>query len=206
MTSIDGFYLRSLPQAITSSDSIRTIRANKCINVSHLIHAISSTNAGNLTLAPPTLSHQSTSSSSSFAPTTLNADHKDHVYYFEVFIVVSGFFSVGFDTINSSNSNSLGPGMFPDSIGLDINGDLLASGVRFPNWSQETFQNGDTIGCGIVLGSNASYFFTKNGVQIGSSGLSSIQTPLFPTVSVSSSLETIIRTDFGWQLDNTRFI
>lgn len=136
----------------------------------------------------------------------------NYVYYFEVFLI-SGFFSVGFDITEdrdvaqstTSSSNNLGPGISPDSIGLNINGDLWISGVNFPNFTQP-FQPGDTIGCGVTIGNNPKYFFTRNGYEINTSAvtcsLSSTSIAIIPSVGISSIHETVIRSNFGAQSDH----
>ena len=137
------------------------------------------------------------------------------MYYFEVFLI-SGDFSVGFAmNIGSGGSRGIhvsdGLGTEHESIGLHVNGDLWMGGIQFANWTQPS-QTGDTIGCGIVLESNASrYFFTRNGKEIQSPGssanllLHSSQTPLVPCVGVPSAVDTVVRTNFGFKREH-RFV
>ena len=222
MWYIDGLYLRNTPPADNNSvgsDSLQVImvKANQFINISNIMPIIHSTRylMGNnaisdppLTLAPPTLSNQSSASTVQ----TLNK-HLECVYYFELFII-SGFFSVGFDgdkgTLETSQPPyNVCPGMLPGSIGLNCNGDLWVSGVIFPNWT-EPFRNGDTIGCGVVLGNNGRFFFTRNGDEIDGSmstngSMTCNLTSLVPCIGVSSLGETVLRTNFGCQPDR-RFV
>ena len=202
---IDGLNIRSSPSSSNSNTVLRVIWANKSINISNLLPIINRSRILETrpTLAPPTLSHQSSSSS---------VGGINYVYYFEVFLI-SGFFSVGFDITedrdvaaqSTISSNNLGPGISPDSIGLNINGDLWISGVSFPNFTQP-FQPGDTIGCGVTIGNNPKYFFTRNGYEINTSAvtcsLSSTFIAIIPSVGISSIHETVIRSNFGAQSDH----
>lgn len=206
----DGLYLRrssSISSGGGDDDGMRTVRANKFLKISTLIPIVNSTrperqlldNASlhSSSLAPPTLSRQSSVES---APV-------EFVYYYEVFII-SGIFSAGFDTDNGEVEGiqvNNGPGNGPGSIGLHINGDLWIAGVIIPNWTRP-FRNGDTLGCGVALGSNANYFFTRNGEEIhpgdADCHVPSIQTALIPCVGVSSAADTVIRTNFGFHSEH----
>ncbi len=79
--------------------------------------------------------------------------------------------------------------------------------AEFPLLQNNSQQNGETIGCGIFFGTNPTYFFTHNGVRINveaygvNSRVSSLQTALVPTVALSNSTETFVRTNFGFNSD-----
>ncbi|KAL7533545.1 hypothetical protein ACHAXR_008988, partial [Thalassiosira sp. AJA248-18] len=193
------------------------IRANRSITISKLIPIVNSTrperqldgNSAHSTLAPPELLRQSSSIGSARTGSDL-----EYVYYFEVFIISGVSFSVGFVTAggtvsSGSHSNNGGPGVEPEYVGLHVNGDLWIAGVCLSNWTQP-FRTGDTVGCGFLVGSNANFFFTRNGEEIDSGTtncrVSSIQTALVPCVGVPSSAgAVIIRTNFGFNHDH-RFL
>lgn len=79
--------------------------------------------------------------------------------------------------------------------------------AEFPLLQNNSEQNGETIGCGIIFGAEPTYFFTHNGVRIDmeeygiNSRVSSLQTALVPTVALSNSVETFVRTKFGFHSD-----
>eukprot|EP00986_Skeletonema_menzelii_P003501 scaffold1083_cov132-Skeletonema_menzelii.AAC.4 len=134
---------------------------------------------------------------------------KTSVYYFEVF-VISGDCAVGFvpaldnnsyhhDTILPNNSTTRSVGNW---------GHLIHHpDAEFPLLQNNSEQNGETIGCGIIFGTEPTYFFTHNGVRIDmeeygiNSRVSSLQTALVPTVALSNSVETFVRTNFGFHSD-----
>lgn len=210
----DGIFLRSSASANNVADgNLRMIRANRSIKISTLIPIVNSTrpewqldksSLHAATLAPPSLSRQSSANSRS---------DLEYVYYFEVFLIC-GKFSVGFHAdIGEERGSGIHvngrPGMAPESIGLHVNGDLWNSGTLFPNWTQP-FRDGDTIGCGVVVGTRAHYFFTRNGEQIvpgvgDHPRVSSTHTALVPCVGVSPSADTVIRTNFGFG-EHSRFL
>jgi len=193
----DGLYLRSSPCTNNDGDGgMSLIRSNQWIKLSSIIPCLRSERL---------LDQSSSETSGSGADS-----HLDFVYYFEVFFI-AGDFSVGFDA-DGEPARSIaiggGLGMVPASIGLHVGGDLYVAGVRISNWTQP-FQNGDTIGCGVVIGTNPNYFFTRNGVKISSGNadchVSSMHTTLIPCVGVSSTTVTVLRTNFGCQSDH-RFL
>ncbi|KAL7550485.1 hypothetical protein ACHAWF_013717 [Thalassiosira exigua] len=201
----DGLYLRSTPSSNQASHTgdgfLRHVRANQSFKISRLIPIVNSTRPDrqlevnpltSVTLAPPSLSRGSSE----------NSCDLEFVYYFEVFLI-SGVFSVGFDP----DDNRGGRGT-AESVALHVNGDLWLAGSIVPNWTRP-FQNGDTIGCGIVVGSRAKYLFTRNGKEIspGTTDCSvpSIQTALSPCVGLSSTIETVLRTNFGFHSEH-RFL
>ena len=136
---------------------------------------------------------------------------KTSVYYFEVFIM-SGDCAVGFIPAVDNNSDYLDT-IFDDCIQRDAIsvgncGHLIHHpGAEFPLLRNNSEQNGETIGCGIIFGAEPSYFFTHNGMRIDveaygiNSRLSSLQTALVPTVALSNSNETFVRTNFGFHSD-----
>ena len=133
------------------------------------------------------------------------------MYYFEVFIM-SGDCAVGFIPAVDNNSDHLDT-IFDDCIQRDAIsigncGHLIHHpGAEFPLLRNNSEQNGETIGCGIIFGAEPSYFFTHNGMRIDveaygiNSRLSSLQTALVPTVALSNSNETFVRTNFGFHSD-----
>lgn len=134
---------------------------------------------------------------------------KTSVYYFEVF-VISGDCAVGFvpalDNISYHHYTIL---LNTHSIrSLGNCGNLIHHpDAEFPLLQNNSQQNGETIGCGIIFGTNPTYFFTHNGVRINveaygiNSRVSSLQTALVPTVALSNSTETFVRTNFGFNAD-----
>ena len=148
---------------------------------------------------------------------------KTTVYYFEVF-VISGDCAVGFvpalldnnshhhDAILHNHSKRRGGGggdSSSSSIAVGNCGHLIRHpDAEFPLLRNNSLQNGETIGCGILFGTVPTYFFTHNGVRIDvealygiDSRVSSLQIPLVPTVALSNSIETVVRTNFGFCSD-----
>ncbi|XP_073036563.1 ran-binding protein M homolog [Primulina eburnea] len=111
------------------------------------------------------------------------------VYYFEIFVKNAGAVarvSVGFTSYTSANSRHH-PGWEPDSCGY-----YGLNGMIYRGWGKgeafgPTISIGDTVGCGVNHGTNQ-FFFTKNGVMIGSV-LKNWNGPLFPTIGLQTENE-----------------
>ena len=200
----DGLTLRSQAVSTNSRGNLTIIRANEAIHISKLSPIVQN------------IRHEQTTN------ITSNVTNLEYVYYFEVFII-SGICSVGFTPASNEygvpidfTQDLRDPGKLRDSIGLDFDGNLYMSGVRLANdgavddsssnWTHP-FHSGDTVGCGVtVVGDKPKYFFTRNGCLIHSSldvscCASSVHTPIFPVVGLSSSTKTVIRTNFGLRAD-----
>ena len=95
--------------------------------------------------------------------------------------------------------------------------------AEFPLLQNNHSKNGDTIGCGIIFGGNnnntatstssgggtteTTYFFTHNGVRLNieqygiDCRVKSLSTALVPTVALSTNVDTVVRTNFGFDSD-----
>ncbi|XP_075480299.1 ran-binding protein M homolog [Primulina tabacum] len=119
------------------------------------------------------------------------APWKRLVYYFEISVKNAGAVarvSVGFTSSTSTNSRHH-PGWEPDSCGY-----YGLNGMIYRGWGEgeafgPTISIGDTVGCGVNYGTNQ-FFFTKNGVLIGSVW-KNWYGPLFPTIGLQTENEEV---------------
>ncbi|XP_047321970.1 ran-binding protein M homolog [Impatiens glandulifera] len=119
------------------------------------------------------------------------------VYYFEIFVKnagAKGQIAIGFTTEGFKMRRQ--PGWEANSFGYHGEDGLLYRGQGKGDAFGPTYTCGDTVGGGINYASQE-FFFTKNGVVIGSV-YKDVKDPLFPTVAVHSQNEEIT-VNFGKQ-------
>ncbi|KAL6961986.1 hypothetical protein U1Q18_036943 [Sarracenia purpurea var. burkii] len=125
----------------------------------------------------------------------LPAPVKRLLYYFEIYVKnagAKGQIAIGFTTEGFKMRRQ--PGWEANSYGYHGDDGLLYRGHGKGEAFGPTYTAGDTVGGGINYASQE-FFFTKNGVVVGTVG-KDVKGPLFPTIAVHSQNEEV-RVNFG---------
>ncbi|CAA0809884.1 SPla/RYanodine receptor (SPRY) domain-containing protein [Striga hermonthica] len=118
------------------------------------------------------------------------APSKQLLYYFEIYVKnagAKGQISIGFTTAGFKLRRQ--PGWEANSYGYHGDDGLLYRGHGKGETFGPTYTTGDTVGGGINYATQE-FFFTKNGVIVGSV-FKDVKGPLFPTVAVHSQNEEV---------------